>query len=294
MFIDPKNIRKNIVLAPYTWFRVGGPAQTLFSPQDSQELSAFLKKHREPFFVLGAGSNVLIRDGGIPEPVIRLGKGFHQFLVEYDEIEVGAGLPDRIVAERCQDLGLSGLEFLTTIPGAIGGGVVMNAGCYGAEFADRLSSITLMDQYGEIHCLSAKECGFGYRSSSLPPHCIILSARFRCISSDPDRIFRLMQQQVQSRNDSQPLRERTGGSTFANPENHQAWQLIEKAGYRGKVKGGAQVSEKHCNFLINTGEASAADLESLALEIQAEVFKKDDILMRLEIVCHGVSEPFSA
>jgi UDP-N-acetylmuramate dehydrogenase len=225
----------------------------------------------------------LVRDGGVDHPVIKLGRGFHQFTVEHTDVFVGAGLPDRIVAERCQALGLSGLEFLFTIPGTIGGALRMNAGCYGAETADRLVSVEVMDPKGIRYTLSIKEITYGYRFCSVPEDWVFLGARFRCISAKPEKIAKTMLTFSQQREDTQPTHVRTGGSTFANPDGYAAWELIDAVGYRGKKRGGASISQKHCNFLINEGDATAADLEGLGEEARQKVLADKGIALSWEI-----------
>jgi UDP-N-acetylmuramate dehydrogenase len=282
-------ILTNAPLAPFTWFRVGGPAEILFRPADAEDLATFLRGHKWPApLVIGAASNLLIRDGGVPGPVIRLGGAFAAIETGPDWIRAGAGALDATVSQVAAEAGRTGLEFLSGIPGTIGGAVFMNAGCYGSEVRDRLLSAEVMLACGTVRSYDAGKLGLSYRHSGLQPGAIILSATFRAEPGDPAAIAARMAEIEAARQESQPLRTRTGGSTFANPEGHKAWQLIDEAGCRGLVIGDAQVSQKHCNFLINRGSATAADIEALGEEVRRRVADKSGIDLRWEIRRVGV------
>lgn len=272
-------------LAPITWFRVGGPADVLFQPADETDLASFLQALPAdvPLTVLGVGSNLLIRDGGIEGAVVRLGRGFNGVAVEGTRITAGAGVPDMIVAREAQKAGLSGLEFMRGIPGAVGGGLRMNAGAYGREFKDILIQCTALDRAGARHELSLADMGYTYRHSGVAADLIFTSATFQGTPGDKAEILARMDEITASRQDTQPIRERTGGSTFKNPPGHSAWKLVDEAGCRGLRVGGAQVSEQHCNFLINTGDATSADLENLGEEVRARVKAHSGIELEWEI-----------
>lgn len=268
-----------------TWFRVGGVAEYLFKPADEADLAAFLKDcpAEIPVTVLGVASNTLVRDGGIAGVVIRLGPEFGKIRVQADEIIAGAAAMDLNVARAAQQAGLAGLEFLSGIPGTIGGGLRMNAGAYGREFKDVVKRVIAYDRKGQRHELDATAMGFAYRHTSAAPDLIFTSTVLAGTPDDPVTIQSRMTVIQQSRSDSQPIREKTGGSTFANPEGHKAWQLIDAAGCRGLTIGGAMMSEKHCNFMINTGTATAADLEQLGEEVRRRVRQHSGIELRWEI-----------
>lgn len=272
-------------LAEITWFRVGGPAEAMFRPADREDLITFLKAKPKdvPVTVLGVGSNTLVRDGGVPGVVIRLGRGFVEIEAEGDEVEAGAGALDVNVAQTAQMHGVAGLEFLRGIPGTIGGGLRMNAGAYGTEFKDVLVWAEALDEQGNLHRLSPAEMKFGYRHCGVPEGWIFLKARLKGKAGDPAAIKARMDEIQAAREGSQPIRARTGGSTFANPEGHKAWQLVDAAGCRGLVVGDAQVSEQHCNFLINRGNATAADLETLGETVRDKVKAQSGIELRWEI-----------
>jgi UDP-N-acetylmuramate dehydrogenase len=281
-------IEEYVVLSKMTWLRVGGPARYVFHPNNAQDLSQFLQHVPEKErFVLGAGSNILARDGGVSGVVIKIGKGFRQFRITSDYIDLGAGLLDRYVAQQCQILGFSGLEFMATIPGTIGGGLAMNASCYGGSFADRLIHACVMDPEGKKHTLSVHELGYGYRSCGLPPGWTFLSGRFRYTKSDPVVIAGTMNEMAEMRDKTQPTKVKTGGSTFANPEQGPAWYFLDKAGFRGKTLGQAMFSEKHCNFLINLGDCTAGDLENLAEAGKKAVYEQCGVTLQWEIVRWG-------
>lgn len=281
-------IQEKVPLAPMTWLKVGGVAQQLFSPEDETDLAEFLKSQQgDVKLIMGSGSNLLIRDGGISGTVIKLGRGFRDFVIDGEEIEVGAAFPDRLISERCQQAGLSGFEFLYTIPGALGGGLRMNAGCYGGEVGDRVVWARVMDTEGKVHQLSLQEMAYRYRGCAVPQGWIFLSARLRGKYSDPQSIAKTMGKFVQQRGATQPLYVKTGGSTFANPVGHRAWQLIDRAGFRGKSLNDAQFSPLHCNFLINHGKATAKDLEDLGESARAAVQQQTGIQLSWEIVRCG-------
>ncbi|WP_370152612.1 UDP-N-acetylmuramate dehydrogenase [Ferrovibrio sp.] len=279
-------------LADVTWFRVGGPAEVMFRPADREDLVAFLKNRPAdvPVTVLGVGSNTLVRDGGIPGVVIRLGRGFVEVTAEGDEIVAGAGAPDVNVAMTAQRAGIAGLEFLRGIPGTIGGGLRMNAGAYGREFRDVLVWAEALDPQGNLHRLSPADMGFSYRHCGVPEDWIFIACRLKGTAGDPAAIQTRMDEIQAAREGSQPIRSRTGGSTFANPEGHKAWQLIDAAGCRGLVVGDAQVSEQHCNFLINRGGATAADLEMLGETVRRRVKDSSGVSLRWEIRRIGVQK----
>jgi UDP-N-acetylmuramate dehydrogenase len=272
-------------LSGITWFRVGGPAEVMFRPADREDLLDFLaaKPADVPVTVLGVASNVLIRDGGLPGVVLRLGRGFADIRAEGSDILCGAAALDLNVATGARQAGIAGLEFLSGVPGTIGGAVRMNAGAYGKETKDVLVWAEAADPQGKVHRLSNAELAFEYRNSALPADWICLGARLAGSPGDPAEIEARMKEIQSQRADSQPIRSRTGGSTFKNPPGHKAWQLIDAAGCRGLTVGGAMVSEKHCNFLINTGTASAADLENLGEEVRRRVKESSGVELQWEI-----------
>lgn len=276
---------ENAQLSAVTWFRVGGPADVVFKPASIQDLSLFLKERPQniPVHVIGVGSNLLVRDGGVRGVVIRLGKGFANVLVDGHSIEIGAGMLDRNVALTAREEGIGGLEFLCSIPGTIGGALRMNAGCYGAEIKDVLEYAVVMDPKGQLHRLSPEECGFSYRHCAVPEDWIFISARLRGHQAEPFVIEEAMNKMLAQREQTQPIHTRTGGSTFANPEGYRAWELIDQAGCRGLKIGGAQVSELHCNFLMNTGDASSEDLETLGETVREKVKAQSGVELRWEI-----------
>src|SRR5437899_2403527 len=275
----------NAPVGPLTWFRVGGPAEALFRPADLDDLAGFLAALPPdiPVTVIGVGSNLLVRDGGIPGVTIRLGRGFVDIRPDGEMVETGAGALDLNVALTAAEAGIADLEFLSGIPGTIGGGFRTNAGAYGREFKDALISADALDRHGELHTLTPAEMGLSYRHSEVDPHWIFVKARFKGSAADPAEIGRRMPEIRAAREASQPIRARTGGSTFANPPGHQAWKLIDDAGCRGLTRGGAMVSEKHTNFLINTGNATAADIEWLGEEVRRRVRDRFGITLEWEI-----------
>ena len=273
-----------------TWFRVGGPAEVMFRPADREDLLDFLraKPADVPVTVLGVASNVLIRDGGLPGVVLRLGRGFAEIEARGTEVVCGAAALDLNVATVAKNAGISGLEFLSGVPGTIGGAVRMNAGAYGKETKDVLVWAEAADPKGKLHRLSNADLGFEYRRSALPDDWICLGACLAGAAGERSEIEARMNEIRGQRADSQPIRSRTGGSTFKNPPGHKAWQLIDAAGCRGLVIGGAMVSEKHCNFLINTGDATAADLENLGEEVRRRVKAQSGVELEWEIKRLGV------
>lgn len=262
------------VLGPGTWFRVGGPAEALVRPADTEDLAAFLAAlpHEVPMTVIGAASNLIVRDGGIAGVVIRLtARGFGAIEVADGGIIAGAAALDATVAEHAAENGLAGLEFLSGVPGTIGGAVAMNAGAYGGDVASVLDWAEVVSRSGEMQRLSAADLLLAYRFSALPPGAVVVRARFAARPGERREIAERIAAIRAAREATQPIRARTGGSTFANPPGMKAWELIAAAGCRGLIRGGAQVSEKHCNFLINTGTATAAELEGLGEEVRARV-----------------------
>ena len=279
-------------LGPQTWFRAGGNAEVLFRPADAGDLSAFLRDLPLdiPVTVLGVGSNVIVRDGGIRGVVIRLLRGFTGIAVEGNHVVAGAGAPDLNVALTAREHSLAGLEFLSGIPGTIGGAFPTNAGAYGGELAQVLISAEAVDRKGRIFTVTPKELGLSYRHSDAPADWIFTSARLNAAPGDQLAIARRINEIDSARAESQP-RSRTGGSTFANPPGHKAWELIDKAGCRGLTLGGAQVSEKHTNFLINTGDATASDIEALGEEVRRRVFEQSGVRLEWEIRRIGEKPP---
>ncbi|MDR3525298.1 MAG: UDP-N-acetylmuramate dehydrogenase [Acetobacteraceae bacterium] len=278
-------VQEGISLAPSTWFRVGGPAEVLVRPADSADLAQFLAAlpHEVPVTIIGAASNLIVRDGGIAGVTIRLARGFNSIKLEADGMIVGAACLDATVAEHAAAAGLEGLEFLSGIPGTIGGAVAMNAGAYGGDIAHCLDWAEIVTRTGEVMRLNAGQLGFSYRHSKLPPESVVVRARLVARAGDPTTIAARMADIRNSREATQPVRARTGGSTFRNPPEMKAWELIDGAGCRGLTRGGAQVSEKHCNFLLNTGDATAADLEGLGDEVRRRVKDASGIDLHWEI-----------
>ncbi|WP_138379377.1 UDP-N-acetylmuramate dehydrogenase [Luteithermobacter gelatinilyticus] len=281
----------DVPLARHTWFRVGGPARVLFTPEDPADLMKFLSEldPQVPIMPLGVGSNLLIRDGGFDGVVIRFGKKFATIEVQEDKIIAGAGAPDIAVAAAARNAHLKGLEFLRGIPGTIGGAVRMNAGAYGREMADVLVSVEAVDRHGQRHQLRAEEMGFTYRHCAVSEELIFMSGTLRGAPGMREEIDRRMKEIAEAREESQPLRTRTGGSTFKNPEGRKAWKLVDEAGCRGLRVGGAQVSEKHCNFLINLGSATARDLEELGEEVRRRVKQTSGVDLEWEIRIVGTA-----
>ena len=266
----------NAALKDLVWFRAGGAAEVLFRPADSDDLATFLAA-RSPDMrvgVIGVGSNLLVRDGGIPGVVIRLPAAFGKIVVDGVRIRAGAAALDAAVSRAAADAGVAGLEFLRGIPGTIGGALKMNAGCYGSEIKDIFVEATAIDGNGDKHVLKVDDMGFVYRKSNVPEDFVFVEAVFEGVKDESAAVRARMETLLAQREAAQPIKSKTGGSTFKNPPGHKAWQLIEEAGCRGMTHGGAQVSEKHCNFLINTGDATAADIEALGEEVRAQVKEK--------------------
>jgi UDP-N-acetylmuramate dehydrogenase len=282
-------------LAGITWFRVGGPAEVAFRPADCDDLAAFLmtKPADVPVTAIGVGSNLLVRDGGVPGVVIRLGRDFAGIDIDGETVRAGASALDLNVAIAARNGGVAGLEFLSGIPGTIGGALRMNGGAYGKEMKDVVTGAKALDARGRLHRLGLADLGFAYRHCAVAEDWIFLSAELRGTADDPLAIARRMKEIQDKRESSQPIRTRTGGSTFANPtepeaQGRKAWQLIDAAGCRGLRIGGAMVSEQHCNFLINTGGATAADIENLGEEVRCRVKAHSGVDLRWEIRRIGV------
>ena len=277
-------------LGPQTWFRAGGPAEVLFRPADVEDLSAFLAALPAdvPVTVLGVASNLLVRDGGVKGVVIRLMRGFTGISVEGHDVIAGAGAPDLNVALTARDHALAGLEFLSGIPGTIGGALRMNAGAYQGDLSQVLVSAEAVDRSGKVFAVGTADMGFGYRHIEAPADWIFTSARLRATPGDQLAIARRIAEIDAARTDTQP-RSRTGGSTFVNPPGHKAWELIDRAGCRGLRIGEAQVSEKHCNFLINLGTATATDIEALGEEVRRRVLERTGVRLEWEIRRVGVA-----
>ncbi len=287
-------------LSDLTWLRVGGPADWLFQPADAEDLSSFLKALPVdvPIFPMGVGSNLIVRDGGIRGVVIRLGRGFNGIEIDGDTVIAGSAALDAHVARKAADAGLD-LTFLRTIPGAIGGAVRMNAGCYGSYVADHLIDVKALTRQGEFVTLSRENLHLTYRSSQIPEGMVLVSARFRAEKAEPEALIARMDAQLQKRDETQPVKDRSAGSTFRNPagfsstgradDTHElkAWKLIDDAGLRGARIGGAQMSEKHSNFMINAGGATAADLENLGELVRKRVYETAGITLEWEIMRVG-------
>jgi len=283
----------NAPLAPYTWFRVGGPAQILFSPADEDDLAYFLRALPAdiPVTTIGLCSNLIVRDGGVPGVVIRLGgKAFGAIeVLPGAQIRVGTATPDMRLARAAADAGIAGLEFYCGIPGSIGGALRMNAGAHGGETTDVLIEARAVDRAGHIRVFSHADMGFSYRHSDAPDNVIFTSALLAGRPGDAAAIAAEMKRITDAREAAQPIREKTGGSTFANPKPQSAWKVIDAAGCRGLTRGDAQVSEMHCNFLINRGAATAADIEGLGEEVRARVKAHSSVDLRWEIRRIGVA-----
>jgi UDP-N-acetylmuramate dehydrogenase len=283
----------NEPLAPLTWFRVGGPAQALFMPEDESDLAYFLKNGPSeiPVVVVGLGSNLIVRDGGVPGVVIRLGRGFNAIALEGTRLRAGAAVPDVKVARAAQEAGLAGLSFLRGIPGSIGGALRMNGGAYGRETKDALIEARGVDRAGNVHVFTTGDLHYTYRHCGAADDIIFTQALFQGTPGDPAAIAAEMDKITEAREATQPIKSRTGGSTFKNPDGYKAWQLIDAAGCRGLVVGDAQVSELHCNFLINRGNASAADIERLGETVRARVRETSGIALEWEIKRIGDPAP---
>ncbi|MEM7191260.1 MAG: UDP-N-acetylmuramate dehydrogenase [Pseudomonadota bacterium] len=273
-------------LKDYTWFRVGGPAEVLFSPADEADLAYFMQHLPQdvPVTTIGLGSNLLVRDGGIDGVVIRLGRGFNQIEVEEgSRLRVGTAVPDVKVARAAADAGIAGLAFYRGIPGGIGGALRMNGGAHGTETCDVLIEARAVDRKGAVHVLSVDDMHYSYRHCGAPDDFIFTEALFQGRPGDPSAILKEMDEIAAYREEVQPIKSRTGGSTFKNPEGNKSWQLIDAAGCRGLTIGDAKVSELHCNFLINEGGASASDLETLGETVRARVKETSGIELQWEI-----------
>jgi UDP-N-acetylmuramate dehydrogenase len=283
----------NQALAELTWFRVGGPAQVLFMPEDEQDLSYALANLPAdiPVIVIGLGSNLIVRDGGVPGVAIRLGRGFGNVTVEDTRIRAGAAVPDVKVARVAQEAGIAGLSFMRGIPGGVGGALRMNGGAYGRETKDALIEVRAVDRVGRVHVLRNADMGYGYRHCGVPADYIFTEALYQGERGDPAVIAAEMDKITESREATQPIKSRTGGSTFKNPPGRKAWQLIDAAGCRGLKVGGAQVSEMHCNFLINRGGATAADIEALGENVRRRVKETSGVALEWEIERIGVPAP---
>ena len=285
-------LKADAPLAPLVWFKSGGKAEVLFEPADRDDLVDYLKGlHPETLVMaLGLGSNMIVRDGGVPGVTIRLGKAFSK-IERVDEVTLkcGGGASGILVSSTARDAGIAGLEFLRGIPGTVGGFVRMNGGAYGREVQDILVGCTLVLQDGTVEEWPAERLNYSYRHSELPEGAVVVEAMFRGIPGDPVMIGTEMDRIAKAREESQPLRSRTGGSTFKNPPGHKAWALVDAAGCRGLRRGDAQVSEKHCNFLLNLGNASSADIEELGEEVRRRVQAKTNITLEWEIQRIGVA-----
>jgi UDP-N-acetylmuramate dehydrogenase len=280
-------------LAELTWFRVGGPAQLLFMPEDEGDLAYFLENLPVEIAVtvVGLGSNLIVRDGGVPGVVIRLGRGFSDVTVDDTRIRAGAAVPDVKVARVAQEAGIAGLAFMRGIPGGVGGALRMNGGAYGRETKDALIEARAVDRTGRIHVLNNGDMGYTYRHCSVPADYIFTQALYAGERGDPAAIAAQMDKITESREATQPIKSRTGGSTFKNPSGRKAWQLIDAAGCRGLKVGNAQVSEMHCNFLINLGGATASDIETLGETVRRRVKENSGVELEWEIERIGVAAP---
>jgi UDP-N-acetylmuramate dehydrogenase len=280
----------NQPLADLAWFRVGGPAQAMFMPDSEDDLSYFLSKlpNDIPVQVVGLGSNLIVRDGGVPGVVVRLGRGFNAVTVDGTRVHAGTAVPDVKVARAAADAGIAGLSFFRGVPGAIGGALRMNAGAYGGETKDVLAYATGVARDGDLVTYTNEEMGFSYRHSSIPDDVIFTTALFEGRAGDKATIAAEMDKITEAREATQPIKSRTGGSTFKNPPGHKAWQLIDEAGCRGLKVGGAQVSELHCNFLLNLGSATAKDIETLGETVRERVQAKSGVTLEWEIKRIGV------
>jgi UDP-N-acetylmuramate dehydrogenase len=285
-------LKSDAPLAPLVWFKSGGNAELLFEPADRDDLVQFLRElgPDTPVMALGLGSNMIVRDGGVPGVTVRLGKAFSK-IERLDEVTLkcGGGASGILVSSTARDAGIAGLEFLRGIPGTVGGFVRMNGGAYGREVQDILVGCTLVLKDGTVEEWPAERLGYTYRHSELPEGAVVVEAVFRGIPGDPMMIGTEMDRIAAAREESQPLRSRTGGSTFKNPPGHKAWALVDSAGCRGLRLGDAQVSEKHCNFLLNLGNASSSEIEQLGEEVRRRVQDKTNITLEWEIQRIGVA-----
>ena len=279
------NLRENVGLAPFTWLRVGGEAEVLFIPKDEADLAHFLSSTPDdiPVHILGVASNTLVRDGGVKGVVIRLGPAFGQIQTDGLRLTAGSAALDKLVARKAADAGIAGLEFYAGVPGTIGGALRMNAGCYGGETKDILKSVVALDRTGRRQVMSLAEMDYSYRHCGAPSDLIFTQAVFEGTRDDPKNIHGRILEITARREASQPIREKTGGSTFKNPEGQSSWKLIEAAGCRGLQIGGAQISEQHCNFMINKGNATAADLETLGETVREKVLASQGVDLHWEV-----------
>nr|WP_167105367.1 UDP-N-acetylmuramate dehydrogenase [Sphingomonas oligoaromativorans] len=286
-------LTKQAPLAPLVWFKSGGAAEWLFEPKDIDDLCGFLADldPAVPVMGLGLGSNMIVRDGGVSGVVVRLGKAFAQVeRIDATTLKCGGGASGILVSSAARDAGIAGVEFLRSIPGTVGGFVRMNGGAYGREVKDILVEAEVVLRSGERRTLALGDLGYTYRHSELPEGAIVVSATFRGIPGDPAAVQAEMDRIAAEREASQPLRSRTGGSTFKNPQGHKAWALVDAAGCRGLTVGEAQVSEKHCNFLLNLGSASSADIEALGEEVRRRVKAQSGVELEWEIQRVGVAK----
>ena len=286
------SIARDAALKDMVWFRAGGPADVLFRPADADDLGMFLAARSSdiPVYVIGVGSNLLVRDGGMPGTVVRLPASFGKIEASGTRVRAGAAALDAHVARVAADAGIAGLEFLRGVPGTIGGALRMNAGCYGREIADIFVEATALDGQGNTVTLTAAEMGFSYRHSDAREDLIFVEAVFEGTPDKPETIKARMEELAANREASQPIRAKTGGSTFKNPPGQKAWELIDRAGCRGLTHGAAQVSEKHCNFLINTSDAAAADIEALGEEVRRRVRETQGVSLEWEIKRIGLPQ----
>jgi UDP-N-acetylmuramate dehydrogenase len=285
-------LKEQAPLAPLVWFKSGGAAEMLFEPADVADLADFIRAldPATPVMALGLGSNMIVRDGGVPGVVVRLGKPFAKVdRLDPVTLKCGGGASGILVSSSARDAGIAGVEFLRSIPGTVGGFVRMNGGAYGRETRDILVECEVVLRSGEVVTLAAEELGYTYRHSELPDQAIVVSATFRGEPGDPAAIQAEMDRIAASREASQPLRSKTGGSTFKNPLPQKAWQVIDSAGCRGLTIGGAQVSQKHCNFLLNLGNATSAEIEALGEEVRRRVKDQSGITLEWEIQRIGVA-----
>jgi UDP-N-acetylmuramate dehydrogenase len=279
-------LKADAPLAPLVWFKSGGAAEWLFEPKDLADLQGFLRDldPSVPVMALGLGSNMIVRDGGVPGVVIRLGKAFAKVTRADDvTLECGGGASGILVSSTARDNGIAGVEFLRSIPGTVGGFVRMNGGAYGGEVKDILIDCDVVLRDGSLVTLGNADLGYTYRHSQLPDGAVVVAARFKGRAGEPEAIQAEMDRISSSREASQPLRSKTGGSTFKNPEGHKAWQLVDEAGCRGLTLGGAQVSEKHTNFLLNVADATSSDIEALGEEVRRRVKEKSGVTLEWEI-----------
>ena len=290
-----KKFGKNLIikenLSKYNWFNLGGPADIFFRPENKQQLKEFLKEIKDnnyKIFILGAGSNTLIRDSGVKGVVIKLGSKFSDIkLLDKDKIEVGAGTLDKKVSNFAKDKGIKDLEFLSCIPGSIGGAVIMNSGCYGSDISQILMSIKVIDDQGNEKEINSNEIKFSYRGTNIPDNYIILSAVLKGTVSSQKMIEKKQEELIKKKKETQPSQIKTGGSTFKNKKDQKAWILIKETGSDKLYVGDAKISEKHCNFFVNNGSAKASDIEKLINKVKREVYAKTGVELELEIKIIG-------